>query len=204
MFRNSHLSVIYKTEEPREEEEGDVEPGVTTETRTEGTANEETPSPTAITRAALFTLVTDQVFLNEPSIVWERLADVDGSSSSWVDADFRRASPAGGDFAGQTAEDALIAAQIAAGIIDPSECVFLIYYYPFLFLFTRLDSHELALQLQAEEEENARRSYERRVRHAEQQQRQQQQQQYQVVEQGRAELEKLAKRKKKKPGCIIM
>lgn len=40
--------------------------------------------------------------------------------------------PPGGDFAGQTAEDALIAAQIAAGMNDPTECVF-IYDYPFIF-----------------------------------------------------------------------
>lgn len=71
--------------------------------------------------AALYSLVTDQVFLHEPSIVWERLEDIDGSSSTWVDADFRRSNPVGGDFAGQTAEDALVAAEIAAGIIDPVE-----------------------------------------------------------------------------------
>lgn len=65
--------------------------------------------------------MTDQVFLYEPSIVWERLEDVDGSSSTWVDAEFRRSNPAGGDFAGQTAEEALAAAEIAAGIIDPAE-----------------------------------------------------------------------------------
>lgn len=88
LFRNSHLSVIYKTG-------GDD--------------------------GALFTLVTDQVFLNEPDIVWERMEDVDGSSSTWSDADFRRSTPIGGDFAGQTAEEALTAAEIAAGIIDPVE-----------------------------------------------------------------------------------
>ncbi len=88
LFRNSHLSIIYKTNG----EDG-----------------------------ALFTLVTDQVFLNEPTIVWERMEDVDGSSSTWVDADFQRSTPAGGDFAGQTAEEALAAAEIAAGIIDPVE-----------------------------------------------------------------------------------
>lgn len=124
MFRNSHLSVIYKAQEPEEEERG-FESEVDTRSGTEGTTTiKDTPTPTAITRAALYTLATDQVFLNEPSIVWERIADVDGSLSSWVDADFRRASPAGGDFAGQTAEDALIAAQVAAGVIDPSECVY--------------------------------------------------------------------------------
>jgi len=46
---------------------------------------------------------------------------VDGSSSVWVDSDFCHAIPVGGDFAGQTAEGAMAAAQIAAGIIEPSE-----------------------------------------------------------------------------------
>lgn len=54
---------------------------------------------------ALYTLVTDQVFLNEPSVVWERLEDVDGSSSTFVDSDLVRATPAGGDYAGFTASD---------------------------------------------------------------------------------------------------
>jgi ubiquitin carboxyl-terminal hydrolase MINDY-1/2 len=52
----------------------------------------------------LYTLVTDRVFLREPSVVWESLVDVDGQSSSFFDSQFRRSSPAGGDFAGQTGE----------------------------------------------------------------------------------------------------
>jgi hypothetical protein len=95
LFRNSHLSVLLKVDEP------------------EG--------------AALYTLVTDQVFLREPSVVWEKLEDVDGGWSTFVDSDFLRASPAGGDFAGQTAEDALIAMEMvdqenrAAAGMEPSE-----------------------------------------------------------------------------------
>ncbi|KAH8825411.1 hypothetical protein DL96DRAFT_183752 [Flagelloscypha sp. PMI_526] len=58
----------------------------------------------------IYSLVTDAVFLNEPSIIWERFEDVDGSSS-WVDADFIKSSPAGGDFAGRTVEDVLRAAE---------------------------------------------------------------------------------------------
>lgn len=58
---------------------------------------------------ALYTLATDQVFLHEGSVVWERLEDIDGGSSTFVDSDFVRASPAGGDFAGHTAESALAA-----------------------------------------------------------------------------------------------
>lgn len=59
---------------------------------------------------SLYTLVTDSVFLNEPSVVWERFEDVDGSSS-WVDSNFIKSSPAGGDFAGRTGEDVLRAAE---------------------------------------------------------------------------------------------
>lgn len=58
--------------------------------------------------------------------MWERLEDVDGGNASFVDADFVRASPVGGDYAGQTAEDALRAAEIEAGMFvphDPAEYV---------------------------------------------------------------------------------
>ncbi|KAJ2968614.1 hypothetical protein NUW54_g13165 [Trametes sanguinea] len=58
LFRNSHLSVLYKSHG----EDG-----------------------------ALYTLATDQVFLHEPSVVWERLEDIDGGWSSFVDSDFQRA-----------------------------------------------------------------------------------------------------------------
>lgn len=75
--------------------------------------------------SALYTLVTDQVFLNEPSVVWERLEDVDGGWSTFVDSDFVKSSPAGGDFAGQTAEEALRAAEALqneyTGTVDPTE-----------------------------------------------------------------------------------
>lgn len=100
LFRNSHLSVILKKQEP------------------EG--------------PALYTLVTDQVFLREPSVVWERIEDVDGGWSSFVDSDFVRSSPAGGDFAGQTAEDALRAMENMElndipDTSDPQECVNLLF-----------------------------------------------------------------------------
>ena len=51
---------------------------------------------------ALYTLVTDQVFLNEPSVVWERLEDLDQGASVFVDSAFQRATPVGGDWAGWT------------------------------------------------------------------------------------------------------
>lgn len=37
---------------------------------------------------ALYTLVTDQVFLTEPSVVWERIEDVDGAAGGFVDGAF--------------------------------------------------------------------------------------------------------------------
>ena len=80
---------------------------------------------------ALYTLVTDQVFLQEPSVVWERLEDIDGGWSTFVDSEFVRASPAGGDFAGQSAEDTLRASERLEnqynGDIDPFEWIFLFF-----------------------------------------------------------------------------
>jgi hypothetical protein len=47
-------------------------------------------------------IISDHVFLHEPDVVWERLEDIDGGLSTFVDSDFVRSSPVGGDFAGQT------------------------------------------------------------------------------------------------------
>lgn len=77
LFRNSHLSVLYKSPNPDD--------------------------------SALYSLVTDQSFLTEPSVVWERVEDVDGGASMFVDSEFVRSSPAGGDYAGHTGETALAA-----------------------------------------------------------------------------------------------
>jgi len=52
----------------------------------------------------LYVLVTDRAFLRESSVVWESLVDVDGQSSSFYDSFMVPSTPAGGDFAGQTAE----------------------------------------------------------------------------------------------------
>jgi hypothetical protein len=95
LFRNSHLSVLHKPRpvhaQSGEDTSDAIEPDVSDE------------------HAALYTLVTDHVFYNEPSVVWERIEDLDGGSSTFVDADFVRSTPAGGDFAGHTAESALAA-----------------------------------------------------------------------------------------------
>ncbi|KZV97434.1 DUF544-domain-containing protein [Exidia glandulosa HHB12029] len=121
LFRNSHLSVLYKS---------------------------------ATDDGALYALVTDHVFANEPSVVWERLEDVEGGASAFVDGFFNTSSPAGGDFAGATAEGALRA--IEAREEDES---------------SRAD-RELAMMLQREEDEHAQAVYQearRRQQHEEQQ-----------------------------------
>ncbi|KAF9231326.1 hypothetical protein BU15DRAFT_56276 [Melanogaster broomeanus] len=120
LFRNSHLSVLYKSEE-------------------------DTP--------ALYSLVTDYVFLHEPSVVWERVEDVDGGWSTFVDSDLHKSAPVGGDFAGQTAEGALHAFELATGqfaVVDPAD-------------------QALARALQAEEDERAHQIYLRRQRTLERQ-----------------------------------
>ncbi len=66
---------------------------------------------------ALYTLVTDQVFLNEPSVVWERLQDVDQGAAVFVDGVFELATPVGGDWAGWTP------ASEAPGVVNSAECV---------------------------------------------------------------------------------
>lgn len=132
LFRSSHLSVLYKHS-----------PGALNHTPTSGSSNAvaggSSSSSAAVNDTAhdedsvLYTLVTDQVFLTEPSVVWERLEDVDGGSSSFVDSEFMRSSPAGGDYAGQTAEEALRVAEEAdrafQGVVDPNEYVYFMFFY---------------------------------------------------------------------------
>lgn len=159
LFRNLHLSVLYKPE-------GDD--------------------------GSLYSLVTDYVFLNEPSVVWERLEDVDGGWSTFVDSDFVKSSPAGGDFAGQTAEDALIAAELELGqlaISDPAEYVDL-----FVCRDSVLTKCSLALaqQLQQQEQEREQYLWEREQRRRSEQERQTKQE------------EKKEKKEKSKRDCIIM
>ncbi|KAL6301503.1 hypothetical protein BKA93DRAFT_828155 [Sparassis latifolia] len=145
LFRNSHLSVLFKA--PGEE-------------------------------AALYTLVTDQVFLHEASVVWERLEDVDGGWSTFVDSDFVRSSPAGGDYAGHTGESALAALEAqAAGMTIEDDA-----------------DQQLARRLQAEEDQRAQEIYEQRT--AERSQRE------------REALRRLPapehRQKKKKTDCVVM
>ncbi|KAF7789771.1 hypothetical protein EIP86_000717 [Pleurotus ostreatoroseus] len=153
LFRNSHLSVLYKSPQPDD--------------------------------SALYTLATDQVFLREPSIVWERLEDVDGGWSSFVDSEFVRSSPAGGDYAGHTAESALAAIEGDLGAMTLEE---------------RAD-HELAQQLQAQEDQRAQDlQTERRRQEAE---REQQERLDEMRREARAAQDK-GRKSKKKGDCIVM
>lgn len=63
LFRNSHLSVIYRR------------PSLL--------------SPTS-NQPELFTLVTDSVLNHEPEVVWESLEDVDGSGSRFWNSTLKR------------------------------------------------------------------------------------------------------------------
>ncbi|KAF9457780.1 hypothetical protein BDZ94DRAFT_1292294 [Collybia nuda] len=155
--------------------------------------HEHNPSPTTGVPqdTALYTLVTDQVFLQEPSVVWERIEDVDGAAGEFVDGEFLKSSPAGGDWAGRTAEEAAQAFQdaedaasraargIVAGVGDPSDL-------------------ELAQRLQAEEDHYARRAEERYLQEQERRRFEQDRSQ-KILEQRRT-----ATRKKEKKDCIIM
>jgi len=102
LFRNAHLSVLYK-------------------------------HPTG----ALYSLATDESFLYEPSVVWERLEDVDQGASVFVDGTFEKSVPFGGDWAGWSP------AAAALSVVDPAD-------------------QALAEQLQQEEDTNAQREYARR------------------------------------------
>ncbi|KAJ4000246.1 hypothetical protein F5050DRAFT_1843270 [Lentinula boryana] len=131
--------------------------------------------------SSLYSLVTDYVFSNEPSIVWERIEDVQGSMSTFVDSSFVKSSPAGGDFAGETAEDALRAAEREQGEFYPSDPADL----------------ALAQQLQAEEQEDARQEREWYAREKERRRLEEAQRQQEKEDQKR-------RGKKEKKDCIIM
>ncbi|KAF8149074.1 hypothetical protein B0H34DRAFT_194228 [Crassisporium funariophilum] len=99
--------------------------------------------------SALYTLATDQVFLKESSIVWERLEDIDGGSSTFVDAKFVESVPVGGDWAGDTVEGVLKRTEVVqVGVVDTAD-------------------YALAEKLQAEEQKHYEQEQEkRRLRNA--------------------------------------
>lgn len=89
LFRNSHLSVVYR---PQEEELLNAAAGGNAEGQ-------------LLDQPQLYQLVTDATLENEDGIVWESLEDVDGSASRFFDGKFRPALVQG-DFAGrQPGED---------------------------------------------------------------------------------------------------
>jgi len=169
LFRGSHLSVLYKS-----------------------TPTERHPNHT------LYTLVTDQSFLNEPSVVWEKFGDVDGQGAEFVDSNFIRSAPAGGDYAGETGESTLAAieAQMAGVHLSGSpEYVFPIPPHQFYANRGVWHSEQLARRLQMEEDSRAHEMYRRR-QHAliEKQQRE-----------ALAEAERVQKKQKKKDkDCVVM
>lgn len=125
--------------------------------------------------SSLYSLVTDHVFLQEPSVVWERLEDVDGVGSTFVDSDFVRSTPVGGDFAGHTAESALQALEMEG---NPDVI--------------------LARQLQAEEDARSHEIYKRR-------QQQQEIRQKEEEERKRKNEDSASRKSKKmKDKCLIM
>lgn len=88
LFRNSHLSVLYRRHNPSADD-GDDSSDQTT----------------------LYQLVTDSSFTREREIAWESIVDVDGSGAAFYDAEFRLASSAGGDYSGMTASQAAVRAE---------------------------------------------------------------------------------------------
>ena len=113
--------------------------------------------------SSLYTLVSDHVSLHEPDVVRERLEHIDGGCSMFVDSDFVRSSPVGGDFAGQTAESTLRAMEAhGSSRGEHAEYACGAFFFLLLICFVlRCTSQALARQLQAEEDELARRSYAR-------------------------------------------
>ncbi|KAI0090230.1 hypothetical protein BDY19DRAFT_992447 [Irpex rosettiformis] len=152
LFRNSHLSVLYKSSHPED--------------------------------SALYTLATDQVFLREASIVWERLEDIDGGWSTFVDSAFVRSTPVGGDYAGETAQSTLAAIEGDLGALTLEE---------------RADL-QLARQLQ--EEENQRLNAMEAERHRRLAEQEQQQKLEEMAKEAKEARKK--ERKSKKGDCVIM
>lgn len=142
---------------------------------------------------SLYTLVTDQVFLHEPSVVWERLEDVDQGAAVFVNSAFERATPAGGDWAGWSPP--------GEGTVDPVECVFPPLHRAFILTSARWISRALALELQNEEDERAHRAYVKRQQERDAQKRREQHEERRWHAQDE---EKRKEKTKKEKECLIM
>ncbi|KAF8905946.1 hypothetical protein CPB84DRAFT_1770624 [Gymnopilus junonius] len=102
LFRNSHLSVLYKYSPSASSSSYPSAASSSSQLQPSASSSRGAP-PTDnmdMEDAAIYSLVTDQVFLNEPSVVWERTEDIDGGWSTFVDSDFVKSS--------QTAEEASV------------------------------------------------------------------------------------------------
>lgn len=124
LFRNSHLSVLYKRPSRKQLGKSRAEAssnGITIIPRNEEGKGEAEQEEDDDDDNALYSLVTDTVFLKESSIVWERLEDVDGGWSTFVDSSFIKATPVGGDFVGYTAEEVEQELAALAGISNQNE-----------------------------------------------------------------------------------
>ncbi len=146
---------------------------------------------------SLYTLVTDQVFLNEPSVVWERIEDVDQGAAVFVDSAFERATPVGGDWAGWTPPSETL------GTVDPVECVFIRHNYVIFMADSVPSSRALAMELQNEEDERAQRAYAKRGQERATQRRREQGHNEERRGQGRED-EKRKEKTKKEKECVIM
>ncbi|KAF9532707.1 hypothetical protein CPB83DRAFT_847257 [Crepidotus variabilis] len=207
LFRNSHLSVLYKHAPSTSSPTSSPSPGTPSSPKqappaaipiqpiASGSSADPhapllpTPDPAQPdAETAIYSLVTDHVFLREPYVVWERFEDIDGGWSTFVDSDFVTSSPAGGDFAGQTAEETLRVAEqesMAKANVDPNDAA-------------------LARQLQAEEDHHAQRQHEAYLRHQERKQAEEQRQGKKSAKEPKEEKQPKEKKLKKKGDCLIM
>lgn len=134
LFRNSHLSVLYK-HAPSSPTPSRPSPASSSDLFSSHVKAGDSPSaPSQLAPSelppqaqgdsdrpsALYTLVTDQVFLHEPSVVWEKLEDVDQGAAEFVDAEFKRSVPMGGDWAGVRWEDQAAGSTNGGGQIQES------------------------------------------------------------------------------------
>jgi hypothetical protein len=143
--------------------------------------------------------VTDQVFLHEPTVVWERLEDVDQGGAVFVDSAFEQATPIGGDWAGWSPSPENL------GTVDPVECVFPpTYDIHGVYWHWTIISRELALQLQNAEDERAQRVFARREQERAMQRREQERAMQRRRELARYEEEKKKEKNKKEKDCLIM
>lgn len=107
LFRNSHLSVLYRRPTVPHPRIVHGEPG--------SQASFVPPGP------ELFTLVTDAGLGTEGAIVWESLGDVDGGGSDFYDARLRRARIRGGDWVGGGTSSGRTRGESATQRLNPEE-----------------------------------------------------------------------------------